>query len=103
MSVSVTSAVKIIAVAGTITFSAFLFPLSARADANSYQAYLVDHHVNTAINSPATNLQAGFFACNALHSGQTPDQVASSQPIALVDVRGMIDAAQHELCPDTLR
>jgi hypothetical protein len=59
--------------------------------------------VNTAINSPARNLQAGFFACDALHSGQTPEQIAGSQPFALVDIRGMIDAAQHELCPDTLR
>jgi hypothetical protein len=74
----------------------------AHADANSYQAYLADHHVNTGLNSPARNLQAGFFACDALHAGQTPEQIAGSQPFAIVDIRGMIDAAQHELCPDTL-
>ncbi len=74
----------------------------AHADANSYLAYLQSHGINTALNSPAKNLQAGFYACDALHAGQTPDQVAGSQPFNFVDVRGVIDAAQHELCPDTL-
>ena len=75
----------------------------AHADANSYQAYLVHHHVNSGLNSPAKNLQAGFFACDALHAGQTPDQIAGSVRFPVVDVPGMIDAARHELCPDTLR
>ncbi len=79
-----------------------IFIAEAHADANSYLAYLADHHVNTALNSQSRNLQAGFFACDALHAGQTPDQVANSQPFNFVDVRGVIDAAQHELCPDTL-
>jgi Protein of unknown function (DUF732) len=75
----------------------------ARGDGNSYLAYLADHHISTAINSPSRYLQAGFFTCDALHAGQTPDQLAASSPFALVDIHGMIDAAQHELCPDTLR
>jgi hypothetical protein len=32
---------------------------------------------------------------DALHAGQTPDQVAGSQPFALVDIKGMIDADVH--------
>lgn len=30
----------------------------AHADANSYQAYLADHHVSTGLNSPSKNLSA---------------------------------------------
>jgi hypothetical protein len=76
---------------------------AAHADADSYLAYLESHHINTALNSPSKNISAGFYACQALHAGQTPDQVAQSVPFSLADVRGMIEAAQHELCPDTLR
>lgn len=36
-----------------------------------------------------------------LHAGSTPDQVA--QLPVYYDFRGLIDAAQHELCSDTLR
>jgi Protein of unknown function (DUF732) len=85
-----------------LVFASWFSQQKAHADANSYLAYLADHHVNTAINTPARNLDAGFYACNALHAGQTPDQIVGSQPFAFVDIRGMIDAAQHELCPDTL-
>ena len=51
----------------------------------------------------AKALNAGFYACNALHAGQTPDQILSGVHFTMMDVRGVIDAAQHELCPDTLQ
>jgi hypothetical protein len=62
----------------------------AHADANTYLAYLHDH-----------GSYAGGDA-KALNAGQTPDQILSGVHFTMMDVRGVIDAAQHELCPDTL-
>lgn len=95
---------RITAVIGFCASSLIWGAGTAHADANSYLSYLQDHQVFTAFNSQSKNLQAGFYACQALHAGQTPEQVAASSPpmFISVDVRGMIDAAQHELCPDTL-
>jgi hypothetical protein len=44
----------------------------------------------------------GLRDCQLLHAGMTPEQIVQGTP-SLQDVRGMIEAAQHELCPDTLR
>lgn len=73
----------------------------AQADAQSFQSYLESHHTNTGLNPPASNLAAGLKVCDMLHAGETPDQVAAV-PV-YYDFRGLIEAAQHELCPDTLR
>ena len=35
-------------------------------------------------------------------NGMTPQQEIDANPIVYFDLRGVIDAAQHELCPDTL-
>lgn len=40
--------------------------------------------------------------CVSLHNGMTPQQIIDANPIVYFDLRGVIDAAQHELCPDTL-
>ena len=40
--------------------------------------------------------------CTDLHNGMTPQQEIDANPIVYFDLRGVIDAAQHELCPDTL-
>jgi hypothetical protein len=72
----------------------------ADADANSYLAYLAAH--GTYAGGQAKALNAGFYACDALHAGQTPDQIIGGVHLTFMDVRGVIDAAQHELCPDTL-
>jgi hypothetical protein len=37
-----------------------------------------------------------------LHNGMTPQQEIDANPIVYFDLRGVIDGAQHELCPDTL-
>jgi hypothetical protein len=77
-----------------------LFAPDARADANSYLGYLQSH--GTFAGGQAKALNAGLYACSALHAGQTPDQILGGVHMTFMDVRGVIDAAQHELCPDTL-
>lgn len=73
---------------------------TAHADANSYLTYIQEHHINVGISNPSKQLWMGNTACQELHEGRTPDQIAATP--TLFDVRGIVDAAQHELCPDTL-
>jgi hypothetical protein len=80
--------------------AALIAAAPAHSDANSYLAYLANH--GTFAGGQAKALNAGFYACDALHAGQTPDQILSGVHFTMMDVRGVIDAAQHELCPDTL-
>jgi len=72
------------------------------ADANSYLDYLASHHINTPPHSPPLLVMDGLRNCQLLHAGMTPEQIVLGTP-SLQDERGMIEAAQHELCPDTLR
>jgi hypothetical protein len=72
------------------------------ADANSYLDYLASHRINIPPHSPPMLVVDGLHYCQMLHAGMTPDQIVQGTP-SLQDVRGMIEAAQHELCPDTLR
>jgi hypothetical protein len=78
----------------------------ASADQQSYLAYLDSHHVNTPFGTPERNIALGLDICQKLHQGMTPDQVVglshSPLSITLTDIPGVLDAAQHELCPDTL-
>jgi Protein of unknown function (DUF732) len=73
----------------------------ASADAQSYLAYIRDHQINTAFRSDAWLVKSGMNACDLLHSGMTVDQI--TQGLSFADAHGLTDAAQHELCPDTLR
>jgi len=72
------------------------------ADANSYLDYLASHHINTPPHSPPLLVMDGLRNCQLLHAGMTPEQIVLGTP-SLQDERGMLEAAQHELCPDTLR
>lgn len=72
----------------------------ARADANSYLAYLNSHGTFVMAHDDATKVSYGLQACEMLHAGMTPEQVGSS--VSPSDERGIVAAAQHELCPDTL-
>jgi len=74
----------------------------AHADANSYLDYRESHQANTPPHSPPLLVMDGLRDCQLLHAGMTPEQIVQGTP-SLQDVRGMIEAAQHELCPDTLR
>jgi hypothetical protein len=45
----------------------------------------------------------GAKVCTDSHNAMTPQQEIDADPIVYFDLRGVIDAAQHdELCPDTL-
>jgi hypothetical protein len=74
---------------------------AAHADVKGYLNYLASHHINTALNTPKTNLYYGLRVCDLLHAGTTPEQIAQ-QAVSSADMPGIIGAAQHELCPDTL-
>lgn len=74
---------------------------AAHADVKGYLNYLASHHINTALNTPKTNIYYGLRVCDLLHGGTTPEQIAQ-QAVSSADMPGIIGAAQHELCPDTL-
>jgi hypothetical protein len=95
--------VKLAAGAGLAVLALPLSAAVAHADANSYLDYLASHHIATGLNTPGFNVSAGLHACDMLHAGLSPQQVIASDPTAIgVDIPGVVDAAQHELCPDTL-
>lgn len=78
-------------------------PPASHADAQSYLAYLQSHGTNTSLWPDTRKVDAGERLCSMLHSGMAPDQIIGSAGLHVVDAPGILDAAQHELCPDTLR
>jgi len=74
----------------------------AHADGDSYIRYLNDHGTFVPGINDAVRISRGSQVCTSLHNGMTPQQIIDSNPIVYFDLRGVIDAAQHELCPDTL-
>jgi hypothetical protein len=79
----------------------------ADADTDSFYAYLRDHGISTGALSASQQINMGNGACAEMHAhpGKTPEQVAGDVPQlawAAIDGRGVAEAAQHELCPDTL-
>jgi hypothetical protein len=74
---------------------------AAHADVKGYLNYLASHHINTALNTPKTNIYYGLRVCDLLREGVTPTQI-TQQAVSPADMPGIIEAAQHELCPDTL-
>jgi hypothetical protein len=74
---------------------------AAHADVKGYLNYLASHHINTALNTPKTNIYFGLRVCELLRGGTTPEQIAQ-EAVSTADMPGIIGAAQHELCPDTL-
>jgi len=93
---------KAAGVVSGLATAALVAAAPAQADANSYLDYLASHHINTPPHSPPLLVQDGLRDCQLLRAGMTPEQIVQGTP-SLQDVRGMIDAAQQELCPDTLR
>jgi Protein of unknown function (DUF732) len=74
----------------------------AHADGDSYIRYLNDHGTFVPGINDAVRISRGSQVCTSLHNGMTPQQIIDANPIVYFDLRGVIDAAQHELCPDTL-
>jgi len=78
-------------------FSALALAAPAQADEQSYLDYLRDHHYATGnfwLWNPQTQIDTGYKYCGMIRSG-TPASSFRLDPL-------MVEAAQHELCPDTL-
>ena len=89
--------------ATVLTFPAALaMAAPAHADGDSYIRYLNDHGTFVPGINDAVRISRGSQVCTSLHNGMTPQQIIDANPIVYFDLRGVIDAAQHELCPDTL-
>lgn len=73
----------------------------AHADRDSFMQYIRDRQINTAHYPEANIVASGIRACEVMRQGMNADEI--SQGLSIVDARGIADAAQHELCPDTLR
>ena len=73
----------------------------AHADDQSYIRYLNDNGIAIGVNSPAIQLQAGRMVCDNLRAGADPRAGMNVFDRALVPDPA-VDAAQHQLCPDTL-
>ncbi|OBY33702.1 DUF732 domain-containing protein [Mycolicibacter kumamotonensis] len=92
---------------------ALLGSASAHADDASYIAALDANGVFRS-GPPNARLSAGHRFCNQLRSGATVDQIIATFPRRpsfggpsmvddlTVNLRPVIDIAQHELCPETL-
>src|SRR3982074_3785887 len=88
-------AVLSIAVGGALMSAA-----PAHADGDSYIRYLNDHGIFVPGINDAVRISRGAKVCTDLHNGMTPQQEIDANPIVYLDLRGVIDSAQHELCPD---
>jgi hypothetical protein len=76
----------------------------AQADDQSYLDRLAANGVHPiATMTPGNLVAGGLQMCNLMRSGMSPQDAANSLGI-LSGVLGVpaVDAAQHELCPDTL-
>ena len=77
----------------------------ATADADSYLARLAANGVNPiGTMTPGSLVNGGLQMCSLMRAGMSPQDAAGSLGI-LAGVLGTpaVDAAQHELCPDTLK
>lgn len=73
----------------------------AHADDQTYLDYLGDNHIATGLMNDGTKVGLGHILCDQIRGGMSPE-LAAQQPRGGVDGHGVVDAAQHELCPDTL-
>ncbi|WP_409429574.1 DUF732 domain-containing protein [Mycobacterium sp. SMC-11] len=91
-------------IVGAALFSALALAGPAQADDRSYLDYLHSHPyepANWAYTVPDTQLELGHRACGWLRAGQETPESA----MAAFDGNsgyGIVPAAQHELCPETL-
>jgi Protein of unknown function (DUF732) len=94
---------KVIAGLGAAAAAALIAAPTAHADANSYLAYLSAHGVQPNYFTNESNLvSGGLQACSKLHAGMSPEQAANMGILTGALGAPIVDAAQHELCPDTL-
>jgi Protein of unknown function (DUF732) len=93
---------RLSALSGAAVAAALIAAAPAHADGDSYIRYLNDHNIFVPGINDAVRISRGSQVCTSLHNSMTPQQIIDANPIVYFDLRGVIDAAQHELCPDTL-
>ncbi|WP_293001568.1 DUF732 domain-containing protein [Mycobacterium sp.] len=91
---------KTLSVLTAVWTAAAVSAAPASADDDGYLRYLNDHGTRVMAFNDATKIAYGYQACGMLRNGMSIDAIAGASPIS--DGRGIADAAQHELCPDTL-
>lgn len=93
---------RIAAISVAAMFSALALAVPALADDASYMGYLRSHGWGPQYPVealPGMMERSGHTICGMLHAGWRPDDiVATMRPNNGIAV----EAAQHELCPDTL-
>jgi hypothetical protein len=78
----------------------------ARADSDGYIAELQSDGVPIlGLSGPGRYIQAGYTICMELHSGASPATAADSSGFGQLYAwkQQLVTAAQHNLCPDTVR
>ena len=90
-----------VAAAATFTAAALLSSASANADDDSYLTYLRNHGQAVGPRTETTWLALGNVVCNELRVLTPRDQIAKNYTGG-PDAQIAIDAAQRELCPETL-
>ncbi len=103
---------KILATAAAAAALALAAP--AHADEDGYLNYLREKNwtgqymlgqpiLQGVVVSPENAIAAGRNVCNQLHTGLSRVEILAAVPASHAGNQSiLIDAAQHELCPDTL-
>lgn len=84
-------------------FAAVAFAVPAHADDQSYIEYIRSHGQPVPQYAANDWVMAGHTACGHLRDGETPAQ-AAGHSLHPFRTNGpiVVEAAQHELCPDQL-
>jgi hypothetical protein len=94
-----------LAVATATLIGVFGAAPAAHADNESYIAYIKSHGQSLQLFSESPLIAAGHTACGHLRSGESPAEVERhvlANPTSTAPNEMIVEAAQHELCPDTL-
>jgi len=94
---------RLIAVVSAAVAAALMVAAPAQADEQSFLNYLEAHGQSTTAfpYSPGKFVMVGHMICTNLHSGADP--LAGASPIDRATWGPIgVEAAQHELCQDTL-
>lgn len=90
-----------IVVAGLAAAAALTTAAGAQADSDSYLQYLRDHGQTVLPFMEGSWLTSGRMVCNELKEGLPREEILRQFTFGS-DGNVGIDAAQHELCPETL-
>ena len=86
----------------TLSTAVLIGSATAHADNASYLQYLRDHGQTVLPWMEGSWLTTGQMVCSQLRAGQSPQQIYPQFTFGSNPVIG-VEAAQRELCPDTLR